>query len=59
MPARQPSAISRFTAGGNRSIADAAQGCQAMPIPSTNRLPSQKVSPERKQILATSMALSP
>ena len=34
----------------------AAAGCQAMPMPSTNRLPSQKVRPEMKQILATSIA---
>ena len=59
MPARQPIAISRFMAGGSRSIAEAAEGCQAMPKPSTNRLPSQKVRPERKQILATSIAFSP
>ena len=59
MPARQPIAISRFTAGGSRSIAVAAPGCQAMPMPSTNRLPSQNVRPERKQILATSIAVRP
>ena len=59
MPARQPSPISWFTGVGNKSIADAAQGCQAMPNPSTTTLPSQKVSPDRKQILATSIGLKP
>ena len=54
-----PSAISRLIAGGSWSIADAAQGCQAMPMPSTKALPSQNVRPERKQILATSTALRP
>ena len=48
-----------FATGGSMSIADAAQGCQAIPKPSTNRLPSQKVSPERKQIFATSIAVRP
>ena len=58
MPARQPNAIRRFIAGGSRSIADAAQGCQAMPKPSTNKLPSQKVSPEKADF-ATSIAVRP
>ena len=35
------------------------QGCQTMPMPSTNRLPSQNVSPETKQIFATSIAVRP
>ena len=60
MPAPVPTTdISRFMADGNRSIADAAEGCQAMPMPSTNRLPSQKVRPDRKQIFATSIAVRP
>ena len=59
MAARPVSAINRLMADGNWSIADAAQGCQAIPMPSTKVLPSQNVSPERKQILATSMALKP
>ena len=54
-----PSAISRLMAGGSWSIADAAQGCQAIPIPSTKVLPSQNVRPDKKQIYATSNALSP
>ena len=52
-------AATRLSQGGNWSTEAAASGCQAMPIPSTAALPSQNVSPARKQILATSIALRP
>ena len=52
-------AATRLSQGGNWSTEAAASGCQAMPMPSTAALPSQNVSPARKQILATSIAFRP